>query len=192
MVFRRIVSVLLVGCTVLTLASCTVASRAIGDGAHRDDIVHDGIDVSDMHVLLIGSHRAQLDQRVLTQLQQAGVPVSYAATASLKNSMQVARQALLKALDTQLRLVLIDEYPVGASYNVQEQRAWNEVLFQARDAGMPVVLINPQTVPKDPRLFAAILRVSDDNLGLPTSALLPILRAVIDNTVHPREVQIQQ
>lgn len=200
-----------------TLSACEPQGKAVGDTGRAGDIVHDGIDINDIHLLVIGSRSAALDAEIMQKCKMANLSASYASVSNINNPNEAAQQAIRAASEQPVSLILInalDVTSVDDSHNANDQlnkkenkqfnkiarnkqnesEAWISALQYARYAGVPVALINPVKAPKDATLYAAILRVGvgdiSHNLAPERSSLLSIVRAIIDNTPHGREVII--
>lgn len=196
------------------LSACEPQGKAVGNTGRVGDIVHDGVDIDDIHLLVIGSKLAALDDEVMKHCKTSKLSASYVPLSNVVNPNEAAQQAIRAASEQPVSLILIDALDVtsvddphnannqsnikennklNSTRNKQnESKAWISALQYARYAGVPVALINPVKAPKDATLYAAILRVGDipHNLAPERSSLLSIVRAIIDNTPHSREVII--
>ncbi|RIY23687.1 hypothetical protein CJI50_05495 [Bifidobacteriaceae bacterium NR021] len=196
------------------LSACEPQGKAVGNTGRVGDIIHDGVDIEDIHLLVIGSKLAALDDEVMKHCKTSKLSASYVPLSNVVNPNEAAQQAIRAASEQPVSLILIDALDVtsvddphnannqsnikennklNSTRNKQnESKAWISALQYARYAGVPVALINPVKAPKDATLYAAILRVGDipHNLAPERSSLLSIVRAIIDNTPHSREVII--
>lgn len=196
------------------LSACEPQGKAVGNTGRVGDIIHDGVDIDDIHLLVIGSKLAALDDEVMKYCKTSKLSASYVPLSNVVNPNEAAQQAIRAASEQPVSLILIDALDVtgvddlhnannqsnikennklNSTRNKQnESKAWISALQYARYAGVPVALINPVKAPKDATLYAAILRVGDipHNLAPERSSLLSIVRAIIDNTPHSREVII--
>lgn len=200
-----------------TLSACEPQGKAVGDTGRAGDIVHDGIDINDIHLLVIGSRSAALDAEIMQKCKMANLSASYVSVSNINNANDAAQQAIRAVSEQPVSLILINALDVTSfddPHNANDQlnkkenkqlnkiarnkqnesEAWISALQYARYAGVPVALINPVKAPKDATLYAAILRVGvgdiSHNLAPERSSLLSIVRAIIDNTPHGREVII--
>ncbi|WP_422113570.1 hypothetical protein [Gardnerella sp. DNF00536] len=200
-----------------TLSACEPQGKAVGDTGRAGDIVHDGIDINDIHLLVIGSRSAALDAEIIQKCKMANLSASYVSVSNINNANDAAQQAIRAVSEQPVSLILINALDVTSfddPHNANDQlnkkenkqlnkiarnkqnesEAWISALQYARYAGVPVALINPVKAPKDATLYAAILRVGvgdiSHNLAPERSSLLSIVRAIIDNTPHGREVII--
>lgn len=235
---KRVMLILLTIAFLLGLAACNMTDRAIGDSGRHDDIVHDGIDMQDIRVLIVGSAFAQLDREMLTRFEQAQLRAEYIPTANVTNSVTSAQQAVLEALQRPVSLIVLNafdvtnacvlahneqilkryqEHPAKTSSHSQTcqssteqatEQSWQSVLLQARQAGVPVMLADPIHAPADLRLYAATVHITtrpqhhcmpslqqkQSTVGCEpasTMSLTGIVRAIIDNTPHPRAVYLK-
>ena len=87
---NRIVSALasvLVVFLLTSLSACTPKNQAVGDTGRSDDIIHDGIDVEDIKLFIVGSRQAALDSKLLHLCEKFGLRASYASIADVKLSL---------------------------------------------------------------------------------------------------------
>lgn len=202
-----------------SLSACTPQGHAVGDSGHLDDIVHDGIDVEDIKLFVVGSRQAALDSKLLHMCEKSGLHASYTSIADVKNANFASQEAIMDASNQPVSIILINninvdrldrvDYSVksnagGAHVDLKARKAWTNALEYARSAGIPVVLVNPQNPPKDRTLYAAKLYILKDLDGenlfdanlikgfdkIQHSSLLKIVQSVIDNTPHSRDVVI--
>ncbi len=198
-----------------TLSACEPQGKAVGSTGRAGDIIHDGVDINDIHLLVIGSKSAALDADIMQKCKMANLSASYVSVSNINNANDAAQQAIRTSSEQPVSLILInalDVTSVDDSHNDNDQlnkkenkqpnkiarnkqnesKEWISALQYARYAGVPVALVNPVNAPKDETLYAAILRVGvgdiSHNLAPERSSLLSIVRAIIDNTPHGREV----
>lgn len=160
-----------------SLSACTPKNQAVGDTGRSDDIVHDGIDVEDIKLFIVGSRQAALDSKLLHLCEKFGLKASYASIADVKNANFASQEAVKDASNQPVSMILINNINVdgvdrvdssaksnagGAHVDLQARKAWVDALKYARSAGIPVVLVNPKNPPKDCSLFAAKLYILKD------------------------------
>jgi len=75
----------------------------------------------------------------------------------------------------------------GLTFHDDESQ-WNTALANARNAGIPVVLLNPADVPGDTKLFAATFVVNDRMMD--AQPMGEALRSVIFDHPHEREIVV--
>ena len=223
-----------------TLSACEPQGKAVGATGRAGDIIHDGVDINDIHVLVVGSRSAALDTELMEQCKMSKLSASYVSISNIVNPNEASQQAIRAASEQPVSIILINELDVTsidepydsnnqpnkkennklnkiARNKQNESKAWISALQYARYAGVPVALINPVNVPKDATLYAATLRIGDisnglasnnpasnntapnntapnntapNNTAIKRASLLSIVRAIIDNTPHSREVII--
>ena len=221
-----------------TLSACEPKGKAVGDTGRVGDIVHDGVDINDIHLLIIGSKSASLDDAIMQKCKIANLSASYVSVSNINNANEASQKAIRAASEQPVSLILINALDVTsvddlhnannqlnkkenkqlnkiASNKQSESKSWISALQYARYAGVPVALVNPVKAPKDATLYAATLYFADDGIGIgknihkadlsknskslnnkseklkfERSSLLGIVRAIIDNTPHCREVII--
>lgn len=199
------------------LSACEPNGKAVGNTGRVGDIIHDGVDINDIHLLVVGSGSAVLDADVFYHCKMAGLSASYASVNNFDNANEASQKAIRAASEQPVSLILINAFDVTSTDNPKsknksaESESWISALKYARYAGVPVALVNPVKSPKDPTLYAAILRIDDsgsennssennrrennknnknNKSDLQRSSLLSVVRAIIDNTPHSREVVI--
>ena len=224
-----------------TLSACEPKGKAVGDTGRVGDIVHDGVDINDIHLLIIGSKSASLDDAIMQKCKIANLSASYVSVSNINNANEASQKAIRAASEQPVSLILINALDVtsvdephnannqlnkkennqnnqlnnSTRNNQNESNSWISALQYARYAGVPVALVNPVKAPKDATLYAATLYFADDGIGIgknihkadlsknskslnnkseklkfERSSLLGIVRAIIDNTPHCREVII--
>ncbi len=160
-----------------SLSACTPKNQAVGDTGRSDDIVHDGIDVEDIKLFIVGSRQAALDSKLLHLCEKFGLRASYASIADVKNANFASQEAVKDASNQPVSMILINNINVdgvdrvdssaksnagGAHVDLKARKAWVDALKYARSAGIPVALVNPKNPPKDCSLFAAKLYILKD------------------------------
>lgn len=218
------------------LSACEPQGKAVGDTGRVGDIIHDGVDINDIHLLIIGSKSAELDSDVMRRCKMANLSASYVSVSNINNANEASQKAIRAASEQPVSLILINSLDVTsvdepnnannqpnkkenkplnkiARNKQSENKAWISALQYARYAGVPVALVNPVKAPEDATLYAATLYLDDDGIGIgknihkvdlsknskslnnkseklkfERSSLLSIVRAIIDNTPHGREV----
>lgn len=208
-----------------TLSACEPKGKAVGDTGRAGDIIHDGVDINDIHLLVIGSKSEALDDELLRQCKMYGISAAYVSVSDINNPNEAAQQAIRSASEQPVSMIFINSLDVtkldsnsqvskkskeSAVNKSGESKAWISALQYARYAGVPVAIVNPIKAPKDETLYAATLHMNDVANGIiyetdssnhnehsdskntklypERSSLLSIVRAIIDNTPHSREV----
>lgn len=188
---HRIGSIIICAAAVLSLTACTPVGHAVGDTQDEaTSLTHDSIHISDMSIGLVGSNDSAADKLAIDALADADISVFYASLDSTESGQQqdspsaqdaqtrmseaTAQQAVDDFVTRAVDLVVIS----GINVTDSNREAWHETLTNAREAGIPVALLNPQSVPKDDLLYAATLTVNDQdaNAVAINNAVVSIIR----------------
>lgn len=176
--FYKFFIVLIVSFMVISLGACEPEGKAVGDSGSINDIVHDGVDLNDINIFVLGSSRFSLDNYILDECKKYGMKASYVALFGIKNSSSSAYDALKEATYRQMSLIIIDEIDVDSQDSVDlsesaksagskteeadkketekaTEKSFEEALQDVRRAGIPVLLVNPIKAPEDSTLYAA-------------------------------------
>lgn len=176
--FYKFFIVLIVSFMVISLGACEPEGKAVGDSGSINDIVHDGVDLNDINIFVLGSSRFSLDNYILDECKKYGMKASYVALFGIKNSSSSAYDALKEATYRQMSLIIIDEIDVDSQDSVDSsesaesaglktenanekaaenatEKSFEEALQDVRRAGIPVLLVNPIKAPEDSTLYAA-------------------------------------
>lgn len=211
--FYKFFIVLIVSFMVISLGACEPEGKAVGDSGSINDIVHDGVDLNDINIFVLGSSRFSLDNYILDECKKYGMKASYVALFGIKNSSSSAYDALKEATYRQMSLIIIDEIDVDSQDSVDSsesaksagsktekatEKSFEEALQDVRRAGIPVLLVNPIKAPEDITLYAAKAYSKtylDKKSILKTKSakyesLQNIVKALINDTPHSREVII--
>ena len=215
--FYKFFIVLIVSFMVISLGACEPEGKAVGDSGSINDIVHDGVDLNDINIFVLGSSRFSLDNYILDECKKYGMKASYVALFGIKNSSSSAYDALKEATYRQMSLIIIDEIDVDSQDSVDSsesvkssgsktekadekttEKSFEEALQDVRRAGIPVLLVNPIKAPEDSTLYAAKAYSKtylDKKSILKTKSakyesLQNIVKALINDTPHSREVII--
>ena len=211
--FYKFFIVLIVSFMVISLGACEPEGKAVGDSGSINDIVHDGVDLNDINIFVLGSSRFSLDNYILDECKKYGMKASYVALFGIKNSSSSAYDALKEATYRQMSLIIIDEIDVdsqdsvdlsesaksaGSKTEKSNEKSFEEALQDVRIAGIPVLLVNPIKAPEDSTLYAAKAYsktyLDKKSISKTKSAkyesLQNIVKALINDTPHSREVII--
>ncbi|KAB5605836.1 hypothetical protein [Bifidobacterium jacchi] len=183
---RRFLAVTAVACTLLgTLASCAPAGRAVGDTTDAVPAIgHDGADLSDIVVGVVGSRDRVADVAVIDALSRDGIAAVYASPSVVPGGGEAAggetgdaeatgdaggsdgggvNGAVASVEDFTTRgvsLIMICRADMGDS-----QTGWRDALVKARDAGIPVALVEPRSTPADDTWYAAVVDIAANASG---------------------------
>lgn len=241
----RFFTLVSVAVMIVSLTACEPQGEAVGDSGKSNDIVHDGIDVNDIHIVLIGSSSFSLDTSVLDSCANSGMKASYVSISDIKNPASAAYDAIRDASSRRSSLVIINEINVNSHddsdssdssksfdssvfsnknssskqsnksksnksksksiENMSSLRKWESALLDVRRAGIPVLLVNPIKPPSDTTLYAAkayfptylkdkerIAKTIKNNKNIKKTSLSKIVRAIIDNIPHEKEVIVDE
>lgn len=234
----RFFTLVSVAVMIVSLTACEPQGEAVGDSGKSNDIVHDGIDVNDIRIVVIGSSSFSLDTSVLDSCANSGMKASYVSISDIKNPASAAYDAIRDASNSRSSLVIINEINVNShddsdssdssksSYenssskqsnksksnksksksreNMSSLRKWESALLDVRRAGIPVLLVNPIKPPSDTTLYAAkayfpmYLKDKEKitkpikNRNIKKTSLSKIVRAIIDNIPHEKEVIVDE
>uniref|UniRef100_UPI0028DC2BED hypothetical protein n=1 Tax=uncultured Bifidobacterium sp. TaxID=165187 RepID=UPI0028DC2BED len=135
------------------LSFSLIPARALGVAA--DGTVHDGIDDADFMAGVVGSASASSrDDQVMSSLTDAGLNASYASLENAADPDEAGRKAVRDFAHRQVSVIVV----LGLSAR-SDEGGWDDALSIARRADVPVVLVDPSSLPKDPVLYACVLRV---------------------------------
>ncbi|RFT35136.1 hypothetical protein CG402_03355, partial [Bifidobacteriaceae bacterium NR020] len=98
--------------TLGTLSACEPQGKAVGSTGRAGDIIHDGIDINDIHLLVIGSKLAALDGEVMKHCKTSKLSASYVPLSNVVNPNEAAQQAIRAASEQPVSLILIDALDV--------------------------------------------------------------------------------
>lgn len=234
----RFFTLVSVAVMIVSLTACEPQGEAVGDSGKSNDIVHDGIDVNDIRIVVIGSSSFSLDTSVLDSCANSGMKASYVSISDIKNPASAAYDAISDASNSRSSLVIINEINVNShddsdssdssksSYenssskqsnksksnksklksreNMSSLRKWESALLDVRRAGIPVLLVNPIKPPSDTTLYAAKayfptylkdkekITKTIKNRNIKKTSLSKIVRAIIDNISHEKEVIVDE
>lgn len=237
----RFFTLVSVAVMIVSLTACEPQGEAVGDSGKSNDIVHDGIDVNDIRIVVIGSSSFSLDTSVLDSCANSGMKASYVSISDIKNPASAAYDAIRDASNSRSSLVIINEINVNShddsdssdssdsskssyknssskqsnksksnksksksSENMSSLRKWESALLDVRRAGIPVLLVNPIKPPSDTTLYAAKayfpmylkdkekITKTIKNRNIKKTSLSKIVRAIIDNIPHGKEVIVDE
>ncbi|PAU68867.1 sugar ABC transporter periplasmic protein [Bifidobacterium italicum] len=167
---------------VFALASCAPKGAAVGDtGAARpDDPAHVDSPGETQTVAIVGSADGA-DGLVEEALDADGYKVVLMTPGASVDAADARLQAVRDAVGRNVSLIVIGEPDMS-----RQPERWRDMLRLARDAGIPVVLLDPVSQPDDDELFAASFRVNDRMMdAVPVGEAV---RRVIEDEPHGRDV----
>ncbi|QTB90625.1 hypothetical protein BSD967_10000 [Bifidobacterium saguini] len=205
---HRIIGAALCLTALLSLTACTPVGHAVGDTQDQaSQIAHDSIHVSDMSIGLVGSEDSAADKMALDALADAGISVFYASLGSTDADSEsgqninqpdgedsqstqqsaedtTAQHAVEDFLNRPVSLVIIS----GINVTDTNRDGWHQTLTTVRQAGIPVALLNPQSVPRDETLYAATLTINDRDAG--AVAIGDAAVSIIRDEPHERSIAV--
>lgn len=194
---RKFGRVVLGACTALVislpLASCAPKNAAVGDTKTvSGHVPHDSIDKSDMLIGVVSAGDEQHDRMMLEAFKQVGIKAIYASA----TDGEAASHPAQSFADMQQRPVTAFVV-VGIDMLGGQSGEWNKALREARDAGIPVILVDAIQTPEDTLLYAEALRIitSDDSGQTPmreqsTMSLEQAVHAAVNDNPHPKTINV--
>lgn len=184
-VMRRISAVLCAVFVVCSLAGCVPQGKAVGDTQEREPAVaHEGIEQPDMIIGVIGSRDADMDALVLDVFHAADLQAPYVSTSTVIDPIRAACQGVETMTVRKVSVIMVNDIDVTAA----NRDDWNTALAGAREAGIPVVLLNPVNPPDDETLFAATFIINDR--ATEATPLNKAIATIIDDKPHPRQIAV--
>ena len=160
---RRILRLLACGAVVLSLVACTPTGRAVGDTQDSmPSIAHDSTHKTDITVGFVGSTDTAADKKAAT-----------------------AQQGVTDFVDRAVKIVIIS----GIDVTDANRDSWNQALTNAREAGIPVALLNPKHAPEDELLYAAILN-TDDAASAKSVSIADAVITITRDEPHDRTIAV--
>ena len=151
------------------LAGCTPNNAAVGDTQSAGDAVaHSMKDRNSLDVAMIGSQDEQTDRLALDAMEAGGLRPVYLPVAGTVDMQDTARQAVEVS---------------GVNHD-----GWYDTLTTARQAGIPVALLNPIATPTDSTLFAATLTINDRMTD--ATPLADAVAGIANNDPHDRTILV--
>lgn len=168
---------------VFALASCAPRHAAVGDtGAAQDAPAHVDSPGEARTVALIGdTHGAE--ELVESALDADGYAVILMAPGDADDAPAARIQAVRDAVARNVGVIIVSG--VDAS---KDEGQWRVALRLARDAGIPVVLLNPVEVPDDEELYAAVFTVNDRMMD--AQPVGEALGKVLDDEPHDKDILV--
>lgn len=183
----------------IVLASCAPGKAAVGHTETAGTAIdHDSVDRSDILIGVVGSADVSSDRQLVDAFASAGLNAFYAAAADRGNTDSAAADSAAadsgdagsvgpRSVDDMVgravKVIVINRMAMTPSHGDQ----WLSALRTARNAGVPVVLIDPLQTPQDTRLYAAVLTVDNDGGTIP---LATIVVQVINDRPHVARARV--
>ncbi|KAB7787915.1 hypothetical protein F7D08_1309 [Bifidobacterium cebidarum] len=172
--------------TVVSLSACTPVNRAVGDTQDTTpEVAHDSVHASDAEVGFVGSEDSAADKLAIDALADEGINVYYAAfNAADDGGAATAQQSVSDFVARSVDLVVISGFNITGTNN----DSWVQTLTNAREAGIPVALLNPSSLPDDDLLYAASLTVNDRDAN--ASRISDAVMTIIHDEPHERSIAV--
>lgn len=176
----------------LSLASCAPKNAAVGDSkVVSGHVPHDSVDKSDMLIGLVSAGDEQRDRMVLGAFKKVGIKAIYAPAADGEPNLHPAQSF------ADMKQRPVTAFVVAGIDALDQSGEWNRALREARDGGIPVILIDAVHAPEDTLLYAESLRIvtSDDSgqtLGREqsTMSLEQAVHAAVNDNPHPKTMSV--
>ncbi|PWG63785.1 hypothetical protein [Bifidobacterium callitrichidarum] len=181
-------------------------------------VAHDSVHITDATVGFVGSEDPAADKLAINAISDSGMNVFYASLAgqtspksdttgkstddaanttggtaaesdsepsvTVDSAAVTAQQAVDDFVARAVKLVVIS----GINVTDANSQGWDEALTNARNAGIPVALLNPVALPENDLLYAATLAVNDrDAEATPIS---DVALTIIRDEPHDRTIAV--
>ncbi|MEE1295471.1 MAG: sugar ABC transporter substrate-binding protein [Bifidobacterium sp.] len=185
----RIVVGILAGVAVATLASCEPRGQAVGDTQHAaQDVAHDADPGAPLTVAVIGAIAgARADSLVTGALKAGALEPYYVPCADLKDEAagaEAAADGIRDAVRRHVKLIMV----LDLLMDDDTEPTWTAALKDARDGGIPVVLVDPVDDPPDALLFAATFTI--DERAKDATPIATAAKDVIVDAPHARDITV--
>ncbi|MUH58855.1 sugar ABC transporter substrate-binding protein [Bifidobacterium canis] len=172
--------------------SCAPHGHAVGDtqsqGTYEQN--HNENAGSRLKVAVIGSSSddAKLDKQVMNALSDKRFDASYTSmnqySSDAERAARLSQRAVEDAVACNVKIIVLSEFTFAGS----TEQTWDSVLSKARNAGIPVVLLDPIDEPKNTLLFAATFTVN--NKQTDAVEIGKALQTVIFDNPHERAMTV--
>ena len=176
-------------CVVVLAASaaCTPQGTAVGDtqGREPSPVAHVGTVRDDALIGLVGSVQATADSVVLDAFADASIETVYRSVKDGGDAGAAARgqQGVRDMVSRVVSLVIISDLDVST-----DAQGWDDALRDAREAGIPVALLDPVHAPADETLYAATLVLNDR--AAEATPIDDAAMTVLNDEPHAREITV--
>jgi len=135
-------------------------------------------------VAMIGSQDEQTDRLTLDAMEAGGLRPVYLPVAGTVDMQDTARQAVEDMAQRMVSIIVIS----GIDVSGVNHDGWYDTLTTARQAGIPVALLNPIATPTDSTLFAATLTINDRMTD--ATPLADTVDGIANNDPHDRTILV--
>lgn len=188
--FTAWVAVLAAWGLLVCLGACAPQGQAVGRTGEVNGVAHDGIDRNDMTVGLIGGAdgRMAVDAAIMDACAGQGIEASYAAVWSAASYDQAVWRSMEDLAERRVSLIAVSALTLRDGAALSD--GWRRAFASAREAGIPVVLIDPIDVPDDDTLFAAVFTTASPQRPS-TLAIAEAFMLVADDRPHPIRMPVR-
>lgn len=184
------------------LTGCVPSGAAVGDTrTSATNVTHDSVDAPDMLIGVVSAGQPDLDRRVMDAFDAAELKAVYASVPESGTPASAASQSVEGFVSRPVKVIVVAALDCSASQSKAENPQWVAALQSAREAGIPVVLINPVRAPADEKLYAEILTIADssetagakESDGKASSKIMAIADAValaVNDNPHPKRITV--
>ena len=182
-IFKAMCAVIL-AVLMLSVAGCHPHDAAVGDThASQSSVASSGVQRADVSIGLIGSSDVNTDRLVLDAYANSSLKTSYVSTREVQYPARTAQQGIRDMVARAVNLIVIVDLDVTG-----DTQGWNDALYSARDAGIPVVLLAPRNAPSDEQLYAATFII--DETSADAMSLDKATMSVINDSSHSRQIVV--
>lgn len=176
---------LAIACVAPLLSSCTPNNAAVGDARSSEDAVaHIMQDRDSLNVAMVGSRDEQADRMAMDAMDSGGLKPIYLPVNGTIDTQDTAQHGVKDMSQRRVDIIVIAGIDVsGANHD-----SWYDTLDAPRQAGIPVVLLDPITLPTDSTLFAATLKTNDRMAD--ATPLADAVAGIANNDPHDREILV--
>ena len=172
------------------LAGCTPNNAAVGDTQSAGDAVaHSMKDRNSLDVAMIGCEGFvdkpyEQVEELVDAMEAGGLRPVYLPVAGTVDMQDTARQAVEDMTQRMVSIIVIS----GIDVSGVNHDGWYDTLTTARQAGIPVALLNPIATPTDSTLFAATLTINDHMTD--ATPLADAVAGIASNDPHDRTILV--
>ena len=178
---RRLAASCATAATILALAGCVPSDAAVGDTQSAEEAVaHSTEDRNSLSVAMIGSRDVTSDRMAMDAMEAGELQPVYLPVDGTSDQQATARQGVKDMAQRMADIIVI----AGIDVDNANRAEWGDSLQTARRAGIPVVLLNPISTPKDAKLYAATMTINDRMAD--ATPLADAIVTVANNDPHER------
>ena len=176
-------AVALVGAMLLSLAACNPPDVAVRDThASASSSASSGVQRSDISIGVVGSTDDAVGRSLLDAYASRGLSASYVSVESSRDTVRAAQQGVRDMAARAVSVIVV----VGMDATADTQ-GWDAALRNARESGIPVILVTPRHAPSDEGLYAATFTVAG---SVDPQALDEATVSVINDCAHARRIAV--